>query len=43
MRAQNPNAPDLADRRSVEELTEIIRASQQQVEEAVAELVAGPT
>lgn len=43
MRAQNPNAPDLTDQRSVEELIEIIRASQEQVAGALADLTGVPT
>jgi type I restriction enzyme M protein len=41
IRAQNPNAPGLTDQRSVDELTEIIRDSQQVVADALAELTAG--
>jgi type I restriction enzyme M protein len=35
LRAANPNAPDTSDRRTVEELTEIIRASQAEIVEAL--------
>jgi hypothetical protein len=38
MRAQNPRAPDQTDQRSVEELIEIIRASQQEIAEALTHL-----
>jgi len=42
MRAQNPNAPDTSDKRTVVELTAIIEDSQREIAEALAELTAEP-
>lgn len=39
MRAQNPNAPDRTDQRTVDELTHTIRGSQQTIDEVLAELM----